>query len=119
MRTHRPHTLSSRSFIRNVFIVFRGGWPARTCIELIAVSDPVEATLWEVIESGEIVIAGNTMDRANANLVQAPKQVLGKVHRILKLPCSDVGRRHVELLMADEEEGRVEEKRKKRKRKKR
>lgn len=43
------------------------------------------------------------MDRANANLVQAPKQVLGKVHGILKLPRSDVGRRHVELLMADEE----------------
>jgi hypothetical protein len=65
-----------------------------TGIEFIAVSDPFETSLGQVIQRDQIVVTGDTMQRADSDLMKTPKQVLGDIHGILELPGHDIGGRH-------------------------
>lgn len=42
-----------------------------TCIELIAVADPLQAGFGNVVESNKVVVAGNTVDGLDANFLEA------------------------------------------------
>lgn len=66
----------------------------RTSIELIAVADPVEIALGQVVQGSEIVVTGNAMDRTYADLMKTPEEVLGEIHGIFQLPRSNVLRYH-------------------------
>ena len=49
-----------------------------SCIQLIAVADPVEASWLDVVQGGEVVVTRDAVDTSNADLVQAPEQIFSK-----------------------------------------
>jgi len=50
-----------------------------TCVELVAVADPLEAVFGDVVESNKVVVAGNTVNRLDADLLETSEEVL-QVH---------------------------------------
>ena len=63
-------------------------------VELVAVADPFQASLLQVVEGDEVVVTRKTMDRANAALLQASKQVLGDSDGLLERIGADILRSH-------------------------
>lgn len=44
-------------------------------VQLVDASDPVQARLWQIIESDKVVVSRNTVDTSNTDLVQATEKV--------------------------------------------
>ena len=65
-----------------------------TSVELVAVADPFQASLLQVVEGDEVVVTRKTVDRANAALLQASKQVLGDSDGLLERIGADILRSH-------------------------
>jgi hypothetical protein len=40
-----------------------------TRVQLVAVADPSQAELWDVVESNKVVVSGNAVNRLDANLL--------------------------------------------------
>ena len=53
----------------------------RTCIELIDASNPIQTRPGEIIEGDQVVVARDTMYRANAHFMESLKEVLRNVDR--------------------------------------
>jgi hypothetical protein len=53
-------------------------------IELINTADPLEVALRKIVESDEVVIAWNAVNRSNADLVESLEEVLSHVNRLLE-----------------------------------
>lgn len=65
-----------------------------TSVELVAVADPFQASLLQVVEGDEVVVTRKTVDRANAALLQASKQVLGDSDGLFERIGADILRSH-------------------------
>jgi hypothetical protein len=48
----------------------------RTCIELIAIPNPLQADLANVIEGDQVIVSRNAVDGLYSNFLQAPKEIL-------------------------------------------
>jgi hypothetical protein len=44
-----------------------------TCVELIDAPHPFQLAIGEIVQSGEVEITGDAMDRANADLIKTTK----------------------------------------------
>jgi hypothetical protein len=55
-----------------------------TSIELINTADPLEVALRKIVEGDEVVIAWNTVNRSNADLVESLEEVLSHVNGLLE-----------------------------------
>ncbi|KAI6769444.1 hypothetical protein HG531_010548 [Fusarium graminearum] len=58
------------------------GW--EMFIELVNTADPPEVALWKIVESDEVVIAWNAVNRSNADLVESLEEVLSHVNWLLE-----------------------------------
>lgn len=65
-----------------------------TSVELVAVADPFQASLLQVVKGDEVVVTRKTVDRANAALLQASKKVLGDSDGLLERIGADILRSH-------------------------
>ena len=63
-------------------------------VELVTVANPFETSLLQIVEGDEVVVTRKTVDRANAALLQASKQVLGDSDGLLERIGADILRSH-------------------------
>jgi len=76
-------------------------------VELVAVADPFQASLLQIVEGDKVVVTGKTVDRANAALLQASKEVLGDGDGLLERVGTDVlGSHGGEGIGISEEDGK-------------
>lgn len=55
-----------------------------TSVELVNAANPLEVTLRKIVESDEVVVAGNTVNRSNADLVESLEEVLSHINGLLE-----------------------------------
>ena len=67
-----------------------------TGVELVDASYPLDAGFGDIVERHEIEVAGDPVEGADADLVEARKEVLGHVDGLLQALGSDVC--HVEFV---------------------
>lgn len=54
-----------------------------TCIELIDTPYPFQVTLWQVVESDEVVVSWDSVNGAHAHLMEAPEKILSDIDGLL------------------------------------
>jgi hypothetical protein len=53
-------------------------------VELVNAANPLEVTLRKIVESDKVVVAGNTVNRSNADLVESLEEVLSHINGLLE-----------------------------------
>lgn len=67
-----------------------------TSVQLVNTADPLKVALRKIVEGDEVVVAGNTVNGSDANLVESLEKVFGHVDRLLEAAvahdCGLIGR---------------------------
>lgn len=51
-------------------------------IQLIAIADPRDTEVWQVIKQGQVEVSRKTMDRVNSHLLESGQKVSRNVDRL-------------------------------------
>lgn len=68
--------------------------PKLTSIQLIAVSNPLEASLGDVVKGDKVVVTGDTLDGADTKLVQTDIEVFSDINGADQLGSANINVTH-------------------------